>query len=342
MMQMRGPGFVGARGRITRTPRRALALALCALAGAACTTPPPGAPPPPPSGGGGSRPTGTGGVSPGTGGGVTPGTGGGGNPGTGGAGGGTSPTDATAEVPPTGRPDVAGDAAAAGNFSFFVISMRALQKLSGKPEGFGGDLRFGKADGLAGADELCRQAAEMALPGAGAKDWRALLSATKGGPNGGPVHARDRIGNGPWYSRKGQLFASNLTELFSATRPPATPALSNDITNEYGEPNHYVGATGYNPADDVDNHDTLTGSTAQGMLLGTAADTCQDWTSTTAGSPMGGHSWPRLGGSGKHWVSDHRVPGCSPGIDRTVGGQRVNSDCVGCSGGYGGFYCFAR
>jgi hypothetical protein len=248
-------------------------------------------------------------------------TGGSGPSGTGGAG----PTDAGG-----------GGDAAASNFSFFVVSMKALQTLSGKTEGFGGDLRFGKADGLAGADEICRRAADMAVPGAGAKNWRALLSASKGA-DGQPVHARDRIGKGPWYDRNGALLARTLTELFSAARPPATPALANDRTNERGEPNHYVGAAGYTPGRAVDNHDTLTGSNAMGMWSG---DTCNDWTTTTGGGrPMIGHSWPRSATSGRHWVSDHSVPGCAPGLDRTLGGSGAGG-CVGCSGGYGGFFCF--
>ena len=133
------------------------------------------------------------------------------------------------------------DGGAGSNFSFFVVSMKALQDLSGKTEGFGGDLRFGKPDGLAGADEICKQAAEKGLPGAGQKNWRALLSAM--GANG-PVHARDRIGQGPWYDRKGRLLAINLTDLFSGTRPKGDAMLVEDFTNERGEPNHFVGAGG--------------------------------------------------------------------------------------------------
>ena len=49
----------------------------------------------------------------------------------------------------------------AGKFSFFVASYAAMQRLSGSASGFGGDLRFGKADGLSGADEICRQIAEF-------------------------------------------------------------------------------------------------------------------------------------------------------------------------------------
>src|SRR5438552_3445036 len=79
----------------------------------------------------------------------------------------------------------------------------AMQKLSGNAMGFGGDLTFGKADGLSGADEICRQIAETSMPGAGGKGWRAFLSATAGGPGGAAVHAKDRLGDGPWYDRRG-------------------------------------------------------------------------------------------------------------------------------------------
>src|SRR5690242_13734842 len=48
-------------------------------------------------------------------------------------------------------------------FSFFVTSYRAMQKLSGSEAGFGGDLRYGEADGLAGADKICREIAESSL-----------------------------------------------------------------------------------------------------------------------------------------------------------------------------------
>jgi hypothetical protein len=227
------------------------------------------------------------------------------------------------------------------NFSFFVASMKALQTLSGKTEGFGGDLTFSQASGLAGADEICRQTAEMGMPGAGSKAWRAFLSATQG-PGGTPVHARDRIGPGPWHDRNGRLLAANLTDLFAGARPKGDAMLVNDFSNERGEPNHYVGPGGYVPGSVFDNHDTLTGSDTMGQLRATSmADTCNDWTSTSvAGRPWAGHSWPRSGSSGLQWASDHQVPGCVPGLDKTLGGAGTGS-CVGCSGGYGGFFCFA-
>jgi hypothetical protein len=227
---------------------------------------------------------------------------------------------------------------AVAKFSFFVTSYPSMKALSGKAEGFGGDLRFGKADGLSGADEICRQVAERGMPGAGQKQWRAFLSVTSG-PDGKAVNARDRIGTGPWYDFNGKLLASSLEALF-AERPPGDAAIINDLPNEYGQANHYVGANGVSTTA-VDNHDTLTGSDASGRLKGALADTCNDWTSTSAsGRPWIGHSWPRSANSGRNWLSDHQVPGCVAGVDRTLGGSGTGS-CVGCAGGYGGFYCFA-
>jgi hypothetical protein len=229
---------------------------------------------------------------------------------------------------------------ALAKFSFFVTSYPAMKQLSGKAEGFGGDLRFGKADGLSGADEICKQVAELGMPGAGQKQWRAFLSVTQG-PSGGAVHARDRIGTGPWHDALGRLIASDLNGLFAAARPAGDPEAVNDLPNELGQPNHYTGPNGLQTTV-VDNHDTLTGSDTGGMLRATsAADTCNDWTSTTAtGRPYIGHSWPRSANNGTQWASDHQVPGCAAGIDRTLGGSGDGS-CIGCSGGYGGFYCFA-
>jgi hypothetical protein len=225
-------------------------------------------------------------------------------------------------------------------FSFFVTSYPSMKKLSGKAEGFGGDLRFGKADGLSGADEICRQVAELGMPGAGQKKWRAFLSVTKG-PNGTAVNARDRIGSGPWYDAVGRLVASDLAGLFAGARPAGDAAIASDLSNEFGQPNHYTGPSGLQ-ATTVDNHDTLTGSDTMGNLRATSsADTCEDWTSSAgSGRPYIGHSWPRSASSGTQWASDHQVPGCAAGIDKTLGGSGSGS-CIGCSGGYGGFYCFA-
>jgi hypothetical protein len=223
----------------------------------------------------------------------------------------------------------------AGAFSFFVTSLEAMRELSGSEDGFGGDLRFGEATGLEGADKICRTIAEKAVPGSGQKVWRAFLSASTGGANGGAVHAIDRLGEGPWYDRNGRLVASNKAGLL-AVRPQAASQIKNDLPNERGEPNRQG----------VDNHDVLTGSNKQGQYAGSKASTCNDWTSATGstGQPTIGHSWPRSSGNlsnGGNWMSDHLAPGCAPGVNLSQRGPGGSSPTVGGGGGYGGLYCFA-
>jgi hypothetical protein len=147
------------------------------------------------------------------------------------------------------------------HFSFFVTSVKALQELSGNPQGFGGDLRFGETGpgaGLRGADKLCTTIAERSMPGSGAKEWHAFLSAADGG-NGQPVHAIERIGAGPWYDRQGRMLAPDVASLMSIRPQGGDPTIKNDFPNEDGVPNHDPDGTG-----EVDNHDMLTGSNAAG------------------------------------------------------------------------------
>jgi hypothetical protein len=205
--------------------------------------------------------------------------------------------------------------------------------LSASEDGFGGDLRFGKADGLSGADEICRQLAETSMPGNG-KTWRAFLSVTEG-PNGMPVDAIDRIGEGPWYDRVGRVLAMTKEDVLQVRPRGADPAIVDDLPNEDGIPNHDPG-TGI-----IDNHNVLTGSTTQGTLdnQGLSA-TCQDWTSSAAmgGRPRCGVSWPRA--SLLNWISVLNEGGCAPG-STPPGANSGPSGTVGALGGYGGFYCFA-
>jgi hypothetical protein len=203
-----------------------------------------------------------------------------------------------------GGADAAAPTDADDHFSFFVTSLAAMQRLSGSQAGFGGDLRFGKADGLSGADEICRQIAEGSMPGAGAKGWRAFLSVTKG-PDGNPVHAVDRIGAGPWYDRRGRLVALTKEDLIQSRPKGADPLIADDLPNEDGVPNHAPDGVL------VDNHDILTGSDQNGRLYNADwSHTCHDWTSAVGsdGQPRVGHSWIRSGG----------VMGMGPGI---VGGD---------------------
>lgn len=233
------------------------------------------------------------------------------------------------------------------HFSFFVTSLEALQRLSGSSTGFGGDLRYGEADGLSGADKICSEIAEYSMPGAGRKEWRAFLSATQGGQYNGPVHAIERIGSGPWYDRLGRVVAMTITDLINIRPSGADPVIVDDLPNEYGVPNHAP------DGEFVDNHHVLTGSSPFGTLIANDPRlTCQDWTSAVGedGTPTVGMSWPRMGGGvfavvGGNWISDHNEAGCAPvdfsTIAQSMGGGSPGADGVGSGGGYGGFYCFA-
>ena len=197
-------------------------------------------------------------------------------------------------------------------FSFFVTSYAALQKIAGNTKGLGGDLRHGETGagaGLRGADKICTEIAESSLAGAGTKTWRAFLSATAD-ESGKQVNAIERIGSGPWYDRIGRLFANNLNELYYDRPQNADAAIKNDFPNETGTTNQNPDKTG-----DVDNHDMLTGSNAQGQLYSATA-TCKDWTvadgASSNGQPRVGHSWPTGGQLG---CSDS-----SSGGDASMGG----------------------
>ena len=254
-----------------------------------------------------------------------------------------SEPDAVPEPDAWLEPDAAPDAALPDTaipetpFSFFVTSLTAMRTLSGSEDGFGGDL-----GGLEGADGICQTIADGV--GQGHQTWRAFLSATSG-PDGEPVHAFERIGVGPWYDANGRLVAENLGGLLSE-RPEGDPQAVADLCDEYGVPISTLG----------DAHDVMTGSNPRGML--DSADpqsTCNDWTSA---EPIGqnvikcGHSFPRAGRPGRpggggggdrggaHWMSDHPLRGCTPGVNLTQNGAGTGT-CVGCSGGYGAIYCFA-
>lgn len=229
------------------------------------------------------------------------------------------------------------------NFSFFVISMNALWTFTGDAiddwaGGLGGDL-----GGIEGADALCQTVATAT--GHGHKTWRAFLSATAG-PDGQPVHAIQRIGEGPWYDANGRLVSENLQGLLAGDRPQGDAQSVNDLPDECGVPLSVLG----------DSHDTLTGSDPQGMLANPDPEfTCNDWKTTEGGVGEGGrggggvrigHSWPRqaMGGGGgrggAHWISDHNTRGCSKGANLIQNGGGTGT-CVGCGGGYGQWYCLS-
>lgn len=205
-----------------------------------------------------------------------------------------------AAVPLPLSPAIAQQAA----MSFFVTS---------EGPGKGGDL-----GGLAGADAHCQRLAAAA--GAGAKTWRAYLS-TQGA---GAVNARDRIGSGPWANAKGVVIAKSVDELHGENNLTKDTALT-----EKGE---VVKGRGDQP----NMHDVLTGSGPDGRTIAGDADmTCRNWTSSTTGAAMVGHS-DRMGLNdsppAKSWNASHpsRGPdgGCSQADLRTTGGAGL-------------FYCFA-
>lgn len=176
--------------------------------------------------------------------------------------------------------------------SFFVTS---------KAAGSGGNL-----GGLAGADAHCQA---LAATVGSKRTWRAYLSADD---NGQAVHARNRIGSGPWVNANGVLVARSIDELHGSPGPPQT-ALS------YHENGKRVGMP----------HDIMTGSNPDGTLA--AGDfTCRDWRST-AGKTWLGHSnriGSCCGNRNTSWNSAHESQGCS-------------SSGLAAMGGASYFYCFA-
>ena len=196
--------------------------------------------------------------------------------------------------------------------SFFVTS---------RPVGKGANL-----GGLAGADAHCQALATAA--GAGDRTWHAYLSTQ--GPNA--VNARDRIGEGPWYNAKGQRIAQNLAELHGDTLDLAR--LGNSVTrvtamSEKGEPINGFG-------DQPNQHDILTGSQPDGTAFSGADDrTCKNWTSSTQGAAMLGHSdinGPATNPTVKSWNAAHPSGGPDGGCSQ--------KDLIS-TGGAGLLYCFA-
>ena len=171
--------------------------------------------------------------------------------------------------------------------------------------------------GLAGADRHCQQLAAAA--GHGKKTWRAYPSNTASG-NAPAVHARDRIGKGPWYTAEGRLVARNVDELHDINGINRMTALSEKgvmINGRLESPN---------------THDILTGSTPDGRaMVSDKNTTCGNWTKSGAGSAIVGHHdrWGlRDDEPSRSWNSAHPSRGCS-------------QDNLRASGGAGMFYCFA-
>jgi hypothetical protein len=194
--------------------------------------------------------------------------------------------------------------APANPMSFFITSANP-----GKGADFGG---------LAGADKHCQALASAA--GAGGRTWRAYLStlAESGAP---AVHARDRVGSGPWRNAKGVVVAANVEELHGANNN----LNKQTALNEKGE----VVSGGGDP---VNVHDILTGLGPDGRASTVPGDsTCGNWTKSGDGSAIVGHH-DRRGlddsAAAKSWNSSHPTRGCG-------------MDALKSTGGGGLMYCFA-
>jgi hypothetical protein len=210
----------------------------------------------------------------------------------------------------------------AANMSFFITSA-----------GPGDGANLG---GLSGADAHCQRLATEV--GAGGRSWRAYLSAAaeSGNPD---IHARDRIGTGPWFNYNGLEVAASVSDLHSD---------NNQLTKENSltELGTMVNGVGDQP----NMHDIITGSTADGRLAPAVPTpparsqpegspdrmpvnmTCNNWTTSTTdwdSFTKVGHS-DRMGGgpAGPSWNSSHESHGCS-------------QEQLTRSGGAGLFYCFA-
>src|SRR6185295_9471579 len=129
--------------------------------------------------------------------------------------------------------------------------------------------------------------------GAGSKTWRAYLSSNQA-QQGGPINARDRIGNGPWQNFKGVVVAQNVDDLHSDNNKLG-------FENTLTERGTVLAGVGYTP----NQHDILTGSQMDGRAWpGNMNLTCNNWTSSTFGKAMLGHI-DRSGTPASSWNSAH-------------------------------------
>lgn len=169
--------------------------------------------------------------------------------------------------------------------------------------------------GVAGADLYCARLAERA--GSTGLTWHAYLSATATDSTPA-VNARDRIGSGPWYNYHHVLVARTLDELHD----PNSPMSKATSVTERGD-------TVLGRGDTPNRHDILTGSQADGRASARGDDnTCNNWTSSGAGSARVGHHDRQGGGDAPtSWNSAHASSGC-------------NQENLQATGGNGLFYCF--
>jgi hypothetical protein len=179
----------------------------------------------------------------------------------------------------------------------------------------------GNLGGLPGADNHCQTLAQAA--GIGAKTWRAYLS-TQAADGQPAVNARDRVGKGPWKNSKGVVIAGDVAELHGSNNVNKETALTEkgETVNGYG--------------DKPNRHDILTGSQPDGTAFSGPDDrTCRNWTSSTQGAAMLGHTdlnGPATNPTVKSWNAAHPSRGPDGGCSQ--------ADLIS-TGGAGLLYCFA-
>lgn len=189
-----------------------------------------------------------------------------------------------------------------GSLSFFVSSTGS---------------KTGNLGSLVGADERCQTLGDAA--GAGDREWRAYLSIEKG-LDDGPVHAKDRIGAGPWYNANGVMIASDVADLHTKEGDPTL------FVDEYGD---MINGQ-WEGSPDPNEHDILTGTNKDGTVA--VGKTCEDWNSEDPTLfAMVGHSdglGPNMSDDPMYrsWNSVHDSGGCNDTAPK---------------GGSGRIYCFA-
>lgn len=209
-----------------------------------------------------------------------------------------------------------------------AVSLAGAQPARAQPAGMtffvtsSGPGKGGDLGGIDGADAHCQKLAEAA--GAGTKIWHAYLS-TQAADGKPAVNARDRIGRGPWQNARGVVIARDVADLHS----PANQLTKQSALSEKGE---VINGRGDTP----NRHDILTGTQPDGTAFAAGDDkTCKNWTSSTQGAAIVGHS-DRQGlrddEPSRSWNSSHpsRGPdgGCSQADLKSTGGDGL-------------LYCFA-
>lgn len=170
--------------------------------------------------------------------------------------------------------------------------------------------------GLEGADRHCQQLAQAV--GAGDRDWHAYLS-TIDDMGRAAVHARDRIGSGPWHNFNGTKIADNVDDLHS----DEANLTKETILTEKGD---VVNGRGDSP----NMHDILTGSNMDGTAYTEDGySNCNNWSNNGDGNARVGHHDRQGGGQNPNsWNSAHSSRGCSQSALQGTGGN-------------GFYYCFA-